>query len=92
MKNHGNKRKTIILFFIENHFIFEISFDYDKCFRYAENSDLEHFRECLILIYSKLKKRNTVMKVADRYLTSWSIVEEYKVVFIASESENSRKS
>ena len=32
------------------------------------------------------------MKVADRYLTSWSIVEEYKVVFIASESENSRKS
>ena len=83
IKGKGNKQQY--------NFNSEISLEVDKCLYHVKNSVLENVAEGLNTISSKIKKRNKLVRLADRSSVGWSIVEEYEEDPIASDSDDSRK-
>ena len=69
----------------------ELSFEVEKCTFYLNKGDLDSVHSGLNSISSKIKKRNKLIKLADRSSVGWSIVEEYEADPIASDSDDSRK-
>ena len=69
----------------------EISFEVNKCLFYLDKGDFDSVNNGLNLMSSKIKKRNKLIKLADRSSVDWSIVEEYEADPIASDSDDSRK-
>ena len=53
--------------------------------------NIEDLSANLTLITTKLKKRNKLIKLADRSQVGWSIVQEYEQDPMASDSDDTQK-
>ena len=68
----------------------EISFVIQECQQQISRGNIEDLSANLKSIAMKLKKRNKLIKLADRSPAGWSIVQEYKQDHMASDSDEAQ--
>ena len=69
----------------------EISFAIQECQQQISRGNIEDLSANLTSIATKLKKRNKLIKLADRSPAGWSIVQEYEQDPMASDSDDAQK-
>ena len=69
----------------------EISFAIQECQQQILRGNIEDLSANLTSIATKLKKRNKLIKLADRSPAGWSIVQEYEQDPMASDSDDTQK-
>ena len=69
----------------------EISFAIEECQHQISRGNIEDLSANLTLTTTKLKKRNKLIKLADRSQVGWSIVLEYEQDPMASDSDDTQK-
>ena len=69
----------------------EISFAIQECQQQISRGNIEDLSANLTSIAMKLKKRNKLIKLADRSPAGWSIVQEYEQDHMASDSDDAQK-
>ena len=69
----------------------EISFAIQECQQQISRGNIEDLSANLTSIATKLKKRNKLIKLADRSPAGWSIVQEYEQDHMASDSDDAQK-
>ena len=72
-------------------FDIEISFAIQECELQISRSNIEDLSTNLTSVATKLRKRNKLIKLANRLPEGWSIVQEYKQDPIARDSLNAQK-
>ena len=72
-------------------FDIEISFAIQECEQQISRGNIEDLSANLTSIAMKLKKRNKLIKLADRSPAGWSIVQEYEQDPMASDSDDAQK-
>ena len=69
----------------------EISFAIQECQQQISRGNIEDLSANLISIATKLKKRNKLIKLADRSPVGWSIVQEYEQDPMTKDSDDAQK-
>ena len=83
IKGKGNKDQF--------YFNTEISFAIQECQQQISRGNIEDLPANLTSIATKLKKRNKLIKLANRSPAGWSIVQEYEQEPIGSDSNDAQK-
>ena len=72
-------------------FDIEISFAIQECEQQISRGNIEDLSANLTSIATKLRKRNKLIKLADRLPAEWSIVQEYEQDPMARDSDDAQK-